>query len=651
MKHVTKGEGRISMGGHALRRLRRGVAKDLHRNPLYRQLALGGPPPELLDARLPELRQGNAVRGRALIGGAFAHGDDALTDFNGPMSLWDDWTSCEASFAWLHRFTWLRDVVACRNSAGDEMTQAAVDGWISRFGDWHEEAWSPEIAGRRILCWLAAGDVLFDTRAGLVRKRLDSLGRQVRHLERALGVVRPGLHRITACAALVAAGVCLSGMRKALELGLDGLVQEIEAQIYLDGGHVSRSPEVLVDIASDLYAVEAVLAAASIRAPQDIRRGIDRISPMLRFFTLSDGQLASFHGGSQGDRATLAALARAGERSGFRPGGALAMPQSGMAQGPELAQHRAQHRAEHRAHSRAGGAAMGRAVAPDTHSDEASIADNAGSGARSGPGRTFDYAPHSGYHRVCAGGASLVFDTGAPADGAFAARAHASCLAFEFAPPGGRLFVNCGWSGHHGGALRQPTRATSAHSTVTLADTNSFRLPERPSMRPAGAGRRPVNVTSRRNEEERGVWVEGSHEGYLERHGLVHRRALFMNSDGTDLRGEDVIFRPMGRPAPPRAVHVPYTVRFHLHPDVRPTLAADLRSVVLVLPTGEAWRMRSDAGALAIEQSIFLSEAGAAPRATRQIVITGEADHHGALDAPPNRIRWALNRLGRAVPL
>ena len=89
-----------------------------------------------------------------------------------------------------------------------------------------------------------------------------------------------------------------------------------------------------------------------------------------------------------------------------------------------------------------------------------------------------------------------------------------------------------------------------------------------------------------------------------------------------------------------------FAIRFHLHPDVKASLARDGMSVLLVLGNGDGWRFRTDGGPIRIERSVYLATGGT-PKRTSQIVVQGEAEPFGAGERPPNRVRWAFQRLGR----
>ena len=65
-------------------------------------------------------------------------------------------------------------------------------------------------------------------------------------------------------------------------------------------------------------------------------------------------------------------------------------------------------------------------------------------------------------------------------------------MSFELSVGRDRLIVNCGASPAAEPVWRDALRATAAHSTLTLADTNSSELREE------GLGRRPERVELRR---------------------------------------------------------------------------------------------------------------------------------------------------------
>lgn len=240
-------------------------------------------------------------------------------------------------------------------------------------------------------------------------------------------------------------------------------------------------------------------------------------------------------------------------------------------------------------------------------------------------GRPFGHAPHSGYQRLTAGKAFVVMDVGRAPPGDFSRKAHASCLAFEMSIGAERLIVNCGASigdDHWGPALR----ATPAHSTLTLADASSAHLLPAKSMWGLLGARLlpgPFRIETRRGETEQGLLVEATHDGYARDFGIVHERRMALSLRGNKLTGVDRVI-PGAAPARSRRGRneFAFAIRFHVHPDVRLSLAQGGGSVILKLASGEGWRFRaSGAESLTIEDSIYLG--GGAMRRAEQLVITG----------------------------
>jgi uncharacterized heparinase superfamily protein len=229
-----------------------------------------------------------------------------------------------------------------------------------------------------------------------------------------------------------------------------------------------------------------------------------------------------------------------------------------------------------------------------------------------------------GFHRMQAGRSVLIVDCGAPAPPGLDRLAHAGTLSMELSIGRDRLIVNCGAFLAGPPEWHDAARATAAHSTLVIGDLNSSEL------KPEGLGRRPANVEVNRQEAAGAHWLDVSHDGWKRTFNAVHRRRLYMAESGEDIRGEDLIEAPEGQP---------FTLRFHLHPDVQASVQQDGAAVLLRLKSGTFWRLRADGARLTLEETIYLG--GPEPRRGEQIVLTGFADG-------PQHIKWALSKVERA---
>jgi uncharacterized heparinase superfamily protein len=241
--------------------------------------------------------------------------------------------------------------------------------------------------------------------------------------------------------------------------------------------------------------------------------------------------------------------------------------------------------------------------------------------------------PDTGFHRLAAARTLVIADCGAPPAGRREPApgglprgadrfAHAGTLGFEMSVGRDRLIVNCGAAPAAESDWRDALRATAAHSTLVLSDTNSSEL------RPEGLGRRAEVVEADRQESNGAQWLEASQDGWLRQFGVRHRRQLFLSQSGDDLRGEDLL-------EPERDVRIPgFAVRFHLHPAVVASLQQDETGVLLRLPSGVGWRLRAQGARVAIEESIYVA---AETRRGQQIALHAEA---GATS-----VQWAISRV------
>nr|WP_233286247.1 heparinase II/III family protein [Bradyrhizobium brasilense] len=246
--------------------------------------------------------------------------------------------------------------------------------------------------------------------------------------------------------------------------------------------------------------------------------------------------------------------------------------------------------------------------------------------------------PHTGFQRLDAGNTALIIDTGPPPPASVSQDAHAGCLSFELSSGVSRIVVNCGMPSTGRDNWRPFARSTAAHSTLTYRDASSCQFVELSAMKrllrgaPITSG--PSNVESYREAVPDGDVLTASHDGYLSRFGVIHRRVLMVSQDGTRLEGEDSL-----SPAPGGRIkgsEADFALRFHLHPSVKASRLSDARGVMLVLPNRDVWTFEAMDDKVDLEDSVFLA-GNDGPRRTSQIVIRQDARQAGT-------IRWSFVR-------
>jgi len=307
-----------------LTRLRRDALQALAAGPLYRHTLVGRVPGDLR-LRIAQRWPGDAKRGGAIAAGEVELAGElvrAPAPRWSPPSVGPEWLA-----AW-HGFGWIADVAAAGGVAREALRDL-VQSWIAENTGWTGIAWRSDVLGTRIFAWIAHFDEIVrrDQEDALRRAMLTSLVAQLRHLARTAGWEVSGAGRLRALKGLVAGMAVLGGPEPRMARVLKSLERELAVQILPDGGHLSRSPSLQLQVLQDLIDTRAVLRSAQIEVPAALKDAIERMAPMVRFFRHGDRRLALFNDSLEEDGVLIDLVLTRSETKGRAPSHA---PDSGF---------------------------------------------------------------------------------------------------------------------------------------------------------------------------------------------------------------------------------------------------------------------------------------------------------------------------------
>ena len=266
-------------------------------SPLY-DWSLSGLVPERLAVKPVDCWPGNEQAGRALCAGIFTLEGDQL-EFHG-----HDWEPEGAGDLWLthmHGFSWLRDLRTIGGDNARKQARALIENWTQYYDKWHPLAWRPDVTGSRVAMWISHYEIFIASADEEFQYMfLDSLSRQARHLSKALPGNLLGLRLLQALRGLIYCGLAFDEHERWIEQGLVLLEDEIARQILSDGGHVSRSPQQLLEALQILLDIRIGLKSGGYPVPEEVQHAIDKMAPALRFFRYNDKGLALFNGAQKG---------------------------------------------------------------------------------------------------------------------------------------------------------------------------------------------------------------------------------------------------------------------------------------------------------------------------------------------------------------
>lgn len=557
----------------------------------FRMMRLSAGRPGAFHVMTPAYRYGDKVIGQDLLAGQFNYAGQSV-DVGAHGDPWTITVPSPRYAAWLHSFDWMDDLLAmnpkgksAKNKGNLDEKAAAVrartlvDNWNTHYGQWNSFNWNTDILTPRLWAWL-------------------------KHWSPVLSADSAGPNAATRRASVMRQGKYLRGRFKKMAPSLTRL--QAAATLALLGARLTEKAEGYLarglDWLDDEIEVQVLPDGGHIsRSPEATFKALDILLTL-------DTLLADR--GVEGSRAITRAIDRMVPMVAFfcHQDGGLAGFNGG---GPSDPRH------------------------------IKAVLD-----AAPGEAKAFSYGPHTHYQRLAAGDSVLILDTGSTPPLGFDKEAHLAPLAFELSTDLGRLVVNCGWNDQQSPGWRRPMRSSAAHSGLTLEGQSPGQLLPK-GWKTKQAGEVVLHdsgpVSAKRKEQDAGIWLEATHQGYHSRTGLGHRRRFFMSSDGVDIRGEDSLYVPLGHQPLSREERA-FDIRFHFHPDVRVSISQDQSSALLVQKGQAGWRFRTDCGPLKVEDSVYLAE-GAKPVRCQQIIISGRALSDGDGETKTNRARWSFRKL------
>jgi uncharacterized heparinase superfamily protein len=175
--------------------------------------------------------------------------------------------------------------------------RALIADWIGRRHKRGSSALDSTVMARRLISWIRHLPFYLEGASeDFCLLLFRSMSRHIRELQYRAAFHRRHHARLSMMLALCHASLGLRGLEDQRVPNLAALAELLERSLFADGGHVSRSPAALADLLLDLLPLRATCEQFRIPLPPKLSAAIERMLPMLRFFTLGDGGLALFQG-------------------------------------------------------------------------------------------------------------------------------------------------------------------------------------------------------------------------------------------------------------------------------------------------------------------------------------------------------------------
>lgn len=289
--------------------------------------SLSGTAPERLATKPSDPWKGEAKKGQDLLDATDIGNEVERT---GPQWFSHWWAPEEVDDIWMthmHGFLWLRDLRALGGPIAREQGRVMIENWIDTYKHWNATIWRSDLTGERLSMWIAHYDYFI---AGnddeFIENFMASIDKQARHLHNKLGDLKD-IACFSAVKGLLYAGLALENNEPWIKQALSSLETAIDKQILADGGHVSRSPAILLGILETLVEINSALAAGGLDTPEFLEDTIQSASAVIRFFRHGDRKFALYHSTQEGDSAQIDAIL---SQAGIRGKARYSLPYSGF---------------------------------------------------------------------------------------------------------------------------------------------------------------------------------------------------------------------------------------------------------------------------------------------------------------------------------
>lgn len=227
-----------------------------------------------------------------------------------------------------HSFAWLRDLRAVGGDAARRKARALLLDWIQTFPKWEADLWAPDLLARRINAWIMHYNFFGASADEEFREIfMTSLIAQAKHLLRLNYSGQSVATRMTALKAQLYIHICLTISDISEERLVTLIEQEVSAQIWQDGVHVSRHGSTHMTCLADLIDCRNLLKSAHVPAPRLLAQVIQKMAAALKFFRQADGVLTCLNGGREETRLMIDTVL---SQSGYKGKATISAKQSGF---------------------------------------------------------------------------------------------------------------------------------------------------------------------------------------------------------------------------------------------------------------------------------------------------------------------------------
>ena len=210
----------------------------------------------------------------------------------------------------------------------------------------------------------------------------------------------------------------------------------------------------------------------------------------------------------------------------------------------------------------------------------------------------------SGFQRIDTKDTVVIVDCGIPQNYNATYKAHSCTASFEISYKKKRIIVNSSPN-----FKNNINKSTAAHSTLTLNNTNAYKVLNNDHL-----SRIPETIKVKRVERYGANFLEIENYSYKQQYDATHKRLIYVDKNGTDIRGEENIYCPS---------ELTFDIRFYLDESIKASEINNGKAILLKLPNGTGWKFISSFDKINLVSSQYI-EISKQPKISEHIHLTGK---------------------------
>lgn len=289
---LLRGEGAGLPAASPLRHRPRPWIGQWRRRPHAARLPVNPPQP---------LLAGDGERGRAMLHGQITLAGSTIVA--APANLFRITAAPHAWHEAVITLGWLQDLAAAPQDLSRLTARSLVSAWSRQA----MRGLPVRKAARALIELSIHSGFLLDSAGEEFSAEFSAIiGRLARRMEPS--VIEDAETAVLKGTALASAAVTFRFAKSTRDAALVQVSRSIDKIVLPDGGHMSRCPARLVQLALDLIPLQRALRLMHLAVPAPLNAALERLLPMLRLLSHGDGALAALQDGANASRAAVQAV-------------------------------------------------------------------------------------------------------------------------------------------------------------------------------------------------------------------------------------------------------------------------------------------------------------------------------------------------------